>query len=132
MTMAIEFEEGHWADTGLRAAEMIRAVDHPALRINWDPGNTAASGEVPYPQGYKAVREYVGHVHVKDVILHKDGAPRYAVEGNIDWEGQLQALAADEYDGFLSVETHMRPKVGSARAMLERLRRLLSQQGERD
>jgi sugar phosphate isomerase/epimerase len=131
MSLAIEVEEGHWADTGWRTADIIRAVDHPALKVNWDPGNTAPSGEKPYPQGYKAVRDYVQHVHVKDVILHPDGGYHYAIEGDINWEGQLQALSKDGYDGFLSVETHMRPKVKNARAMLERLRGLLSQLEEK-
>ena len=127
MTLAIEVEDGHWADTGRRAAELIRAVDHPALKVNWDPGNTAASGEAPFPDGYLAVREYVRHVHVKDVVLHPQGGYHYAVQGDIDWAEQLRALAEDGYDGYLSVETHMRPKVESARAMLGRLRAILAQ-----
>lgn len=132
MTLAIEVEEGHWADTGSRAAEVIRAVDHPALKVNWDPGNTAPCGEIPYPKGYEVVRNYVQHVHFKDVALLPDGIYHYAVKGDIDWEGQLRALAKDRYDGFISVETHMRPKVKNARAMVKRLKGLLFQLGNED
>lgn len=123
--IVIEVEDGFWADTGSRTAALIQAVNHPALRINWDPGNAFAAGDSPYPDGYASARDWIRHVHFKDVT-RTDGMLRYVVEGDIDWEGQIGALIADGYDGCISVETHMQPKVQSARAALERLRRLLS------
>jgi sugar phosphate isomerase/epimerase len=127
MQMAIEVEAGFWADTGVRTAAIVAAVDHPALGINWDPGNAIETGEVPYPDGYEAIRSLVRHVHFKDAVRQPDGGYRYAVEGDIDWAGQIQALRDDGYDGFISVEPHMAPKVQSAKAVFQRLQALLAQ-----
>ena len=122
LQLVIENEDGFWADTGARSAQMMRAIDHPSLGINWDPGNAFFAGDEPYPAGYEAVREWVRHVHFKDAVRDADGTLRYAVEGQVDWAGQLRALSTDGYDGFVSVETHVRPKVTAARNSLERLR----------
>jgi sugar phosphate isomerase/epimerase len=124
--LLVEVEAGFWADTGARTAALARAVDHPALGINWDPGNAFEAGDCPYPDGYTAARPYVRHVHFKDVRRLEDGSCRYAVEGEIDWEGQIAALRADGYEGFISVETHMEPKVAAARRATRRLQQLLA------
>jgi sugar phosphate isomerase/epimerase len=124
--LMIENEDGFWADTGARTAEMVRAVDHPALGINWDPGNAFFADDDPYPTGYEAVRGRLQHVHFKDAMRDTNGALHYVANGEIDWAGQIRALVADGYDGFISIETHIRPKVASARAALERLRSLIA------
>jgi sugar phosphate isomerase/epimerase len=125
LRLAIELEDGFWADTGAHASEVVRSVNHPALGINWDPGNAIVAGDTPYPDGYEAVRGLVWHVHFKDVEQAPQGVYRYAVTGCIDWAGQVRALVRDGYDGYISVETHMRPKVQSAQAVLARLRQLV-------
>jgi sugar phosphate isomerase/epimerase len=123
--LAIENEDGFWGDTGDRTASLVRAVGHPALGVNWDPGNAYCAGDEPFPAGYHAVRDLVRHVHFKDARRNADGTAAYVAKGEIDWAGQMRALAADGYDGFISVETHLRPKVGSARELLDRLRGLI-------
>jgi sugar phosphate isomerase/epimerase len=125
MQLLIEVEAGFWADTGARTAAIVAAVGHPALGVNWDPGNAFEAGDRPFPDGYEAVRPYVRHVHFKD-IRYLEGAYRYAVDGEIDWPAQIAALGADGYDGYISVETHMEPKVAAARDMVQRLQRLLA------
>jgi sugar phosphate isomerase/epimerase len=126
LELVIEVEANFWVDTGRNAAEMMQAVDHPALGVNWDPGNAIVAGDKPYPDGYGAVHDFVKHVHFKDVAFGADGGYSYALEGDIDWAGQISALTADGYTGYISVETHMEPKVRCARAMTERLKRLLA------
>lgn len=122
LQLVIEVESEFWADTGSNTAALVRAVGHPALGVNWDPGNAMVAGDNPYPDGYAAVRSYVRHVHFKDVALDQ-----YVMEGEIDWAGQIRALMSDGYDGCISVETHMQPKVSSARAMVNRLQGLLAE-----
>ncbi len=124
--IAVETEDGFWADTGQRTADIIKAVDHPCLRINWDPGNAFAAGDEPFPEGYQHVRGLVRHMHFKDAVRQADGSVQQVVEGQIDWAGQISALAPDGYDGFISVETHMWPKVASGRACLQRLVALIA------
>jgi sugar phosphate isomerase/epimerase len=126
LQIAVEVEDAFWADTGERTAEMMKAVDHPALGVNWDPGNAFVAGDTPYPDGYQAVREYVRHVHFKDVARDGDRDYHYVTDGEIDWAGQIRALVTDGYDGYISVETHMQPKVSSARAMCRRLEGLVA------
>jgi sugar phosphate isomerase/epimerase len=126
LELVIEVEAGFWIDTGQNAATIVQEVAHPALGINWDPGNALVAGDIPYPDGYEAVRQFVKHVHFKDVAFSPDGSYRYAVNGDIDWAGQINALVADNYGGYISVETHMEPKVRCARALTERLQRLLA------
>jgi sugar phosphate isomerase/epimerase len=129
LQLLIEVESGFWADTGARTAEMLKAINHPALGVNWDPGNAFAAGDTPYPDGYHSVRDLVRHVHFKDVTHDPQSGYRYALEGQIDWAGQIEALAQDGYEGHISVETHMQPKVHSARVLTERLRRLIEHTG---
>ena len=123
--LVLENEDGFWADIGARTAELVRAVDQTALAVNWDPGNAFSAGDEPFPEGYRHVGSLVRHVHFKDARRAPDGSVQQAVEGEIDWAGQLRALAADGYTGFVSVESHMRPKVQSGRASLNRLRNLI-------
>jgi sugar phosphate isomerase/epimerase len=124
--LVLENEDGFWADTGARTAQLVQAVDHPALAVNWDPGNAFFADDEPYPRGYQAVRGLLRHVHFKDARRGPDGALSYVAEGQAGWPDQIRALAADGYDGFISIETHLRPKVFAARAALERLRRLIA------
>jgi sugar phosphate isomerase/epimerase len=123
--LALENEEGFWGDTGQRTAALVRAIGDPALGVNWDPGNAFCAGDEPFPIGYQAVRGLVRHVHFKDARREADGIATYVVDGEIDWAGQIGALTGDNYAGFISVETHLRPKVGAARELLDRLRRLI-------
>lgn len=67
-------------------------------------------------------------LHAFDRALYANWkAARDVVDGDIDWENQIRALAADGYDGFISLETHMEPKLQSARVVLDRLRALIGQ-----
>jgi sugar phosphate isomerase/epimerase len=124
--LAIETEAGYWADTGAHTAQLLRLIDNPALCVNWDPGNAFFAGDIPFPTGYQEVREFVHHIHFKDASLNRFNKPRYVAEGQIDWAGQIKQLVEDDYDGFISIETHLKPKVAAAQAALQRLRGLIA------
>ena len=110
-----------------RSADVCRRVNHPALGINWDPGNAYIGGEDrPYPDGFELARPYIRHVHFKDGHIDPDSGQRaWVVDGIIDWRGAIAALKHDGFDGYISVETHVRPKLESTLRSLERLRRLV-------
>jgi len=119
--------------TGRELGHLLKDINSAALRGNWDPGNAAMLDEIPYPNGYEAVRGLFSHVHIKDV--RKDaasGQKEWAPVGGgfIDWKEQIQALRKDRYDGTLSLETHyLRAdgnKVESTRESLEGLLKLLA------
>ena len=132
LTLVVENEHACCLATGAQTARVLAEIGSPAVRAVWDPGNAFMSGEVPFPTGYEAIRDFVAHVHVKDAAVPPGAlAPEWAVvgEGEIDWAGQLAALRRDGYDGWLSLETHYGghgTKEASSRACLEGLQALLS------
>jgi sugar phosphate isomerase/epimerase len=87
--------------------KVLSAVPSPSLMLNWDPGNAAATGEIPYPDGYNLLpKDRIGHCHCKDVV--KNGKDDWAPMGGgiIDWAGQFKALKRDGYHYAVSLETH--------------------------
>jgi len=94
--------------TGAETGRLLAALEHPNLKVVWDPANALVSGETPYPEGYgKVPTNRIVHVHAKDCQVegHK---PLWGPlgEGAIDWQGQMQALVRDGYRGWISLETH--------------------------
>jgi sugar phosphate isomerase/epimerase len=118
VTLVLENVRSCWANTGVNTACVLEAVDSPALRALWDPGNDYVSGGTPYPGGYEAVRPHMLHVHVKDARVADPASGRTSWEpigeGEVDYLGQLRALLEDGYSGVISLETHWRPPSGSA------------------
>ena len=109
-------------------AEMVRAVDSPAVRALWDPGNEAYAGREAFPAGYGHMKDVLAHVHLKDAYIRHDGKPRCVPlgSGDVALIPQLKALAADGYDGLFTIETHFVPQGGGqktgSRMTLEALR----------
>ena len=116
VTLTLENELACNTATGTEAARLLNAVRERGLMLNWDPGNAAARGEVPYPDGYaKLPKDRIGHVHCKDVVFTDDRKSEWVPMGKgiIDWTGQFKALKNDGYHGALSLETHWRLKGGT-------------------
>ena len=106
--LVLENESACNTATGAEAAKLLSAVESPSFMLNWDPGNAAASGEIPYPDGYKLLpKDRIGHCHCKDVVKQGkkyEWAPMGG--GLIDWAGQFRALKANGYHYAVSLETH--------------------------
>lgn len=133
--LALENEHDCLADTGANAAGLVRTVQNERLLINWDPCNALFAGEDPFPKGYLEVRGFLGHVHLKDCVINRtNNARRYVPigEGEIKAKPLLEQLRTDRYQGYISVETHFRPKVKGSKECLDGLRNLLRQIGENE
>ena len=105
--LVLENESACNTATAAEAAKVLSAVPSPSLMLNWDPGNAAAAGETPYPDGYKLLpKDRIGHCHCKDFV--KKGKGEWAPMGGgiIDWAGQFKALKKDGYRFAVSLETH--------------------------
>lgn len=106
--LTLENEAGCWGNTGLEAAAIVRQVNVDNFALLWDPGNSARAGSpCPYPDEYDQFREMVAHVHLKN-FDPQTGQWSLLEQGVVDWPGQLAALQADGYEGFLVIETHRR------------------------
>jgi L-ribulose-5-phosphate 3-epimerase len=94
--------------TAAESVKVLSAVQSPAFMLNWDPGNAAAHGEIPYPDGYNLLpKERLGHCHCKDALKKGKGYDWAPMGGGIiDWAGQFKALKRDGYHYAVSLETH--------------------------
>lgn len=130
--LGLENEHACYLGTGAQAGRVLAELNSPAVRAIWDPGNAFMDGESPFPAGYEAVKPFVTHIHVKDAAVRPGAVkPEWTVvgEGQIDYAGQIAALRADGYSGYLSLETHYGGaggKEASSRACLKGLQELLA------
>ena len=132
--LVLENEPACNVGTGKELGRLLRDVNSPHLRGNWDPGNAAALGEVAYPDGYREVRGLFDHMHLKDVKKDPQTGEFHWLpmgSGSIDYLGQFRALIEDGYNNTISLETHYRRPDGNAlestRESLEGLLKILKE-----
>jgi L-ribulose-5-phosphate 3-epimerase len=108
LIIGLENEHACNIGTAQETARVLAALDHPNLKLVWDPANALVAGERPFPDGYRLLdSKRIVHVHAKD--CHMDGhTPEWGPLGtrSVDWKGQIEALLSDGYGGWLSLETH--------------------------
>jgi sugar phosphate isomerase/epimerase len=108
ITIGLENEHACNVGTGEETARLLAALDHPNLKVVWDPANALVAGENPFPEGYaKVPPDRIVHVHAKDCFV-KDHVAAWGPLGEcaVDWNGQIAALGRDGYRGWISLETH--------------------------
>jgi L-ribulose-5-phosphate 3-epimerase len=121
--------------TGAESAAVLNAIPEKNFMLNWDPGNAAALGSTPYPDGYALLpKNRIGHCHCKDVVIKPDHKYAWAPVGGgiVDWVGQLQALHHDGFHYGLSLETHWRgagTPEASTRISMDGLKKTLTKAG---
>jgi sugar phosphate isomerase/epimerase len=105
---------GVYSRTAAGLLKIVNLVKSPWIQVNWDTGNSYLAGlEDPYT-GLQNVRDFVYHVHAKDIDLKHSEAERGKVSGTpvgcacgdgvVDWERVLGILAPLDREIFLSVE----------------------------
>jgi L-ribulose-5-phosphate 3-epimerase len=106
--LVLENEPACNTATGAESAKILSAVQSRSFMLNWDPGNAAASGEIPFPDGYNLLpRDRIGHCHCKDTVKKGKGFDWAPMGGGmIDWADQFKALKRDRYHFAVSLETH--------------------------
>jgi sugar phosphate isomerase/epimerase len=131
--LALENEFSNLADTGVRTARILKAVDSPYLTSIYDAGNSARRGGIPYPDDYEALKGLITHMHVKDEVVdiafswkHPDtpvtgrlqiGSKVVEVGAGLtfipmtetvdtDYRALLTALREDGYEGFFTIENY--------------------------
>lgn len=122
LIIALENDRACNIATAQEMAGVLAAIDHSNLRVVWDPAAAYISGEKPFPTGYRMLdATRIVLVHAKDCTLegHKPVWEPIG-EGDIDWQGQIDALAEDHYEGFIDLETWW-PGIGDCARNLKRL-----------
>lgn len=108
IVIGLENEHACNIATAAESARALASVPSPNVQLVWDPANAYVSGESPYPEGYSMLPvDRIAHVHAKDCTMegHK---PIWGPLGecDVDWRGQIAALARDGYTGCINLETH--------------------------
>ncbi len=135
MILVLENEMSCNTATGEEAAAVLKAIPNKNFMLNWDPGNAAALGSTPYPDGYRLLpKDRIGHCHCKDVTRHPDGKFDWKPVGGgvVDWVGQFKALQRDGYRLAVSLETHWRgggTPEESTRISMDGLKKTLTKAG---
>lgn len=118
MTLVVETGNNAMVTSGHLAHRLVEELGSDHLKVLWDPGNSLYCAEPAYPDGYEALKSCLAHCHFKDLRVD---IPKATVEQCRFGEGQMaayfgsiaKALAADGYDGVVSLESVYRPANGS-------------------
>ena len=132
IALLLENEPGYLATTGAQTMQLIEAVGHANLFVNWDPTNGNEFGTEQLAEATRRIVPRLRNVHVKNGVLSagelfaRCGPLR---EGEIDWTAHLSQLLEIGYDGYFALETHFLPcREGSAQILGE-LREMLAEAG---
>ena len=107
ITLLHENERRIYGDIPRRCKDILETFNTPKLRMTFDPANFVMEDVHPYTDGWAMLDKYVDYMHIKDgIISEKRIVP--AGEGDGEVFEILSALKARDYDGFLSLEPHLR------------------------
>ena len=106
LILAHENEKEIYGDTPGRCADLITAVDSPALRATFDPANFVQCGVRPFSDAYGLLRPYLVYLQVKDALA-ATGQVVPAGRGDGQLRETLGALRDSGFEGFMSLEPHL-------------------------
>ena len=101
-----ENEKDIFGDVPDRVLDIIETVNSPALKVAWDAANFVQVGVKPFEEAYGKLRPHLEYLQVKDALF-ANGHVVPAGEGDGDVLRTVEALKADGYTGFASLEPHL-------------------------
>lgn len=102
-----ENEKGIYGDTPERVLDLVESVGSAALKVAWDSANFVQVGvQRPHDEGFALLRPHLEYLQVKDALA-ADGSVVPAGEGDGQVAATVDALAADGFTGFASLEPHL-------------------------
>ena len=102
-----ENEKEIYGDVPTRCAEILAAADSPALRNAFDPANYVQCGVGPMDEAWPLLADATTHIHIKDAVF-ADGSVRPAGQGDGQVRELLAALTQRGYQGFVTLEPHLK------------------------
>ena len=118
ITLVMETAISGNVTSALLARKLIEELDVPHLKVLWDPCSSLYCTEVPYPDGYEAIREHIAHIHLKDGVVNLPAATFDFCamrQGQMDpyYNNIVDALKRDGYEGTISLESVYTPVDGT-------------------
>ncbi len=118
ITLVVETGNNAMITSGVLGKKLIDDLGTQHLKILWDIPNTLYCAEVPYPDTYEEIKDYIGHIHIKDCRANIARATvRFCILGEGDMspylDGIAEALKKDGYQGVISLESVYRPDNGT-------------------
>jgi sugar phosphate isomerase/epimerase len=107
LSIALQNDPACNVATAGEAAQMLGKVDHPNLKLIWDPVAALEAGDKPFPEAYVLLpAARIAAVSVRDCRL-RNGDPEWVPvgTGDIDWKGLVAALIGDGFRGWLSLDS---------------------------
>lgn len=134
ITLILENCPHTYLGSGSLTRRVIDEGNSKNLKALWDPGNALRTGIIPYPDDYKKIREYILHIHAKDLVPeNSDYQPVSLGEGETNYQGIIKNLVEDNYEEIISLEPEYEDKTGgrveSSRQCLAGIRKILSSLG---
>lgn len=113
VVIALENEYATANNNVRRTLELLEAVDSPAMRLLYDPGNDVhdEEREPAWPDSYQLAKGRIYHMHLKDPKRDPETGEVTTLaigHGDIHAEDLMRTLIADGYSGCISLETHYR------------------------
>jgi 3-dehydroshikimate dehydratase len=104
-----ENEHKIFGDSPERVLDLVKTVNHPALRLAYDAANWVFCGYDP-KRGWEMTRDFVEHLHIKDWKGTGEQSHTGCIAGTGD--GDIVCSIYDavkrRYDGFAVMEPHLR------------------------
>ena len=103
LTLCLETHDG-WCNPD-HVAAVMRAVDSPAVGVNWDIMHPVRAGGATIREAFGTLQPWIKHVHVHDGLTDLDTLTMLPVgTGELDNREAVQLLKETNYSGFLSGE----------------------------
>jgi len=102
VTVCLEMH-GRWCNTGKKGAKIVKTINNPNIKLNYDTANVMFYGGVKAEEDIKYALPYMGFMHLKDrggKIKEWNFPP--LGDGNIDFEIIFDLIK--DYKGPISVE----------------------------
>ena len=117
-------------ETGQETAEELKhflgEMDHPALRVNFDPANMILYDKGNPLEAVKILAPWIRHIHIKDALRAKTpgtwGTEVLWGEGEVDSDAFLKTLKEIGFNGALAIEREAGDdRFGDIKRAVERL-----------
>jgi len=110
---------------------LLKVIDSPYFKTNYDAANYYHGGDEPFPYAYDVLQPYIAYVHIKNGCLFNELAGHQEIDKGGECTGRLAGkymyyptadmgvvnvsaiitrLSRDDYDGYVTIEPHVRPE----------------------